>query len=551
MHKALPFLLLTLFAGPALLSLTAHASMGPLDPIIRSGDDGRWEVSRPNQDVVLRNSNAAGDLTYYYINSAPQSHGQRTISVTLQVPYATGGSQAGLLYAFEDNPRSYYLFTIAGDSTAKLTYRGQNGFENQLSTSIEIGPDSTTELTLVETGQTITLYVNGNQLGQMGNSRMGRGAVGIVAADVGNYRFSDFSVRTGAQQRTGSRPPPDVSKPVTRRINNTRLQDYLDPKLGMVQRRVPLPADWQLDGNPNDKVLLRGPNNIVAYYTESGRLVDSPNPGMLEAARVGGAQTVPLMPVREYLQRYYAPGMAQTGFELTNSFPMPSVQEFWELFGARMPQGLSRKRYEAIGAEWAHANGNRAFTILVQNVLTRPDSTLWTVGAHEIYAESSSYQRAKQVFINAHINTEVNPAWQIQMNKNLLANLQRLARESGRRMQRSQAAHLNRMNAILERGKTSRAIAKINSDIIDTRHSSYLKTSSMVSRSNEKFNDMIAERSVIGNPETGELYKVDAGANNHWVSTDGLHLPTDNALYDPRTDPLLNNKEWMPFELVR
>lgn len=56
--------------------------------------------------------------------------------------------------------------------------------------------------------------------------------------------------------------------------------------------------------------------------------------------------------------------------------------------------------------------------------------------------------------------------------------------------------------------------------------------------------ETIGERTVIGNHETGEHYKVDAGSHHYWVGNDGSYFGTDNALYDPRVDDRIGRVEW-------
>jgi hypothetical protein len=91
---------------------------------------------------------------------------------------------------------------------------------------------------------------------------------------------------------------------------------------------------------------------------------------------------------------------------------------------------------------------------------------------------------------------------------------------------------------------------KISSDILDISHAGYLKHSDMVSAGQAKTINTISGQSVITNPDTGELYKVDSGYKNYWVNADGKYFHTDNSLYDPRTDKQINNQQWERFDVV-
>ena len=533
------------------------SSMGPLTSIIQPGAQGPWHVSAGQQGVQLQNQQQPGDLTYYYVNEEPGQSGQRVVSVKVQLLNASANAGAGLLYAYRDNPRSYYLFTLAADGTVSLSFRGANGFETRQATTLPQLAGQSAQLKIVEQGTSIALWVNEQKIGTIGESGMGRGALGIVAADLGTFRFSDFSIaaqQRGAAQSRGVAPSNGYRQVSSARSAKpsgaTQMHDYLDPKMGMVQRRVPLPSGWQLDTNPNDLVTLIGPRGILGYYKESGRFFDSPDPNMQQSARMSGTNVAPVKSVSAYLREEYAPYMQQSGYRLTDQFPMPQVQVFWERFGAAMPQGLSRKRYEALGASWTGGDGSKAFTILVLNVLQRPNMVTWHVGASEVYAAAEDFAHAQQTLIHVARKTEMNPQWQIAMNRQLIENIRRDGRIADERLRQSQVAHAQRMNSILARGESSRQIAKINSDILDSSHSSYLKRSDMVTAGDQRFTRMTHEQAIIKNDTTGEMYEVDAGYKRHWVSADGVHMGTDNLLYDPRTDRQVNQMNWSSFEEV-
>lgn len=535
----------------SIIALGQQPSMGPLASIIQPGPDGSWVVSSGPRGVELQNQQAAGDLTYYYVNEQPAQLGQRTIGVTLQLRDTGLSALGGLLYAFRDNPRSYYLFTAGGDGTVNLHFRGEGGFDRKLQTALRGVPGEPVMLKIVEMGSAVELWANGEKVGVVEEPGMGRGAVGIVAADIGNFRFSNFTITAGVSA-SNARPSAAMDQRTRQAsFGPVKMHDHIDPNLGMVQRRVPLPAGWQLDKNPNDLVFLNGPNGIVAYQTDSGRFVDAADPFMRESARIGGANVGPVKSVSAYLHEDYVPYMQRAGYTLRDEFAMPDVQEFWERFGAAMPQGLSRKRYEVVGARWIGRDGSRAFSILVLNVLSRPNMATWNVAIGEVYASPEDFEHAEQTLSYVATRTEVNPKWQIAMNERLLDSIRADKRIADETMRQSQVAHLQRMNSILARGEASRQTAKINSDILDSSHASYLRRSDMVTSGNQKFTEMIHEQSVIGNSNTGEMYQVDAGYKHHWVSSNGVHLATDNTLYDPRTDQLLNQTDWSSFEVVR
>lgn len=170
-------------------------SMGPLASIIKPGQQGAWSVSSGEKGVQLKNERSEGDITYFYVNENPAERGKRTVTLTVQLLNTTENALGGILYGFQENPKTYFLFTVGGNGSVNLHYRSENGFEQRMQSSLQGSPNDPVQLTIVEDGDQITLSANGRTMGSIGNDRIGRGgAVGIAAADRGVFRFSQFRV---------------------------------------------------------------------------------------------------------------------------------------------------------------------------------------------------------------------------------------------------------------------------------------------------------------------------------------------------------------------
>ncbi len=172
--------------------------MGPLSGIIEPGVNGVWLVSQTETGVRLTNQEGDGDITYYYVDSAPGDAGNRTVTTTVSLQNASPDALAGILYGYQENPKSYYLFTLGSDGAVNLHYRGVDGFEQKMQSSLENAPLGPVTLTIIENGREITLMANGNRIGGLGNDGLGQGDVGIVAANPGTFDFSEFSISVGA-----------------------------------------------------------------------------------------------------------------------------------------------------------------------------------------------------------------------------------------------------------------------------------------------------------------------------------------------------------------
>ena len=169
-------------------------NMGPLNQYLESGSFGAWKVTDQDGAAIFDNQESDGDITYYFVGANPGEAGQREISVNVGILRSSHFSKAGLLYGFEDDPRSYFMFTVDSLATVRLEYRSPNGWEERISSTIAgLDPENVT-LSIREDGNQISLLVNGQEQSSIGNDRMGRGGVGIVAVGIGSYGFQGFDV---------------------------------------------------------------------------------------------------------------------------------------------------------------------------------------------------------------------------------------------------------------------------------------------------------------------------------------------------------------------
>lgn len=535
-----------------------YQGIGPLTDIVFAGSVDGWAGSTEAGVYWLENeAGDANDIRYFYTAPAPDDRDDRTAHVDVITSRMDPEGRAGLLYGFRESPRFYYLIMVSGSGNVEVYERDGGNFRQSFSSSLGTTKKDSARVEIREKGRELTILANGNSVGSIENDQVGRGQIGIAAFGTGRFGFTNYAqtpspVNAPAQ---GSGPARSAPANPAARIDRSGYIDYVDPEMGMVQHSAPFPKGWQYDTNPNDQLLLTGPDGTRCFQTGSGQFLYSEDPFVRESAQMGGAQVAPFMPLDRYLNQQFAPYMAQRGYSLVNQFPIPALIDFMDLFAAGMPQGLSRRQFDALGAEWTHSDGSRAYTQLTQTLLTpqanQPQGYIsWNVSALELYANPDRYEEHKDALIHGAIHTEINPQWQIAKNQQLLAQIRASRQYADEQMRQSQIQHIGRMNAILARAETSSSVARINSDILDISHAGYLKRSDMVSAGQARTINMIGEQSVIANPGTGERYKVDAGYKNYWVNAEGKYFHTDNSLYDPRTDNQISNQQWERFEVV-
>lgn len=208
--KLLQLLTFTLLAFVSQRSLAFD--MGALNQYLEPGASGAWTLTEQNGAAVFDNREADGALTYYYVGANAGEEGQREITVDVSILRSSGFSKAGLLYGFENEPRSYFMYTIDGENTLRLEYRSPDGWEERMSSTLsEVSSDKVT-LSIREDGNLISLLVNGQERSSIGNDQTGRGGVGIVAAGIGTYSLNRFNISVRDQ---GAALQPEANPPVT------------------------------------------------------------------------------------------------------------------------------------------------------------------------------------------------------------------------------------------------------------------------------------------------------------------------------------------------
>ena len=204
-------------AAVALLSsFSGHAfEMNELNQVLQAYSDEMWTLQNDQGAVVLENKNAPGQITYNYLNANAGEAGQRVITVDVEMLHGGGQSHAGILYGYQNEPRSYYLFTVSGNQSINFfQFDRQNGLQQKMGWSLSKSVTQKTNLTIREKGQEIEILIDGVVKSSYGNSSIGNGGIGIVAVDQGQYRFSNFDL-TLAEQNLPETSAPPVATPIT------------------------------------------------------------------------------------------------------------------------------------------------------------------------------------------------------------------------------------------------------------------------------------------------------------------------------------------------
>ncbi len=551
-----------LFAACAALVLAcsdepATAGMGPLTPVIQETDDGGWRVRNADGGITLTNTTEPGAIRYYYVNAGAAEEGRREMSADVTLLQSEPGSQAGLLYGFQEDPKSYFVFTVRGDGLASLHAMDSSGFHEKTAFSLSTSVTETVTLGIVERGNEIALLVNGVEKASLGNDRLGRGAVGIVASHLGSYRFDNFGIRldrSAVGQAVHSRPNTPANELADNGLQANRATDNnragqpapikyfvtMDAKTGMASSRIPLPADWTQLTN-NKEFTYEGPNNIRVSAAGGATFQFTNNPDMAQMFQMQGTSNQPPMSIEAITQRFFMPIAQQTNRKLTRTYELPqlarkSLKDSSQYYSA-MPQQLDAKSY---ALEWTDNQGMSYVSVVNINIAYSQPSSYWILMSQYLEAPHEHFPAARDALINGLINAQTNPQWLALRNQ-----------QDRERSQASSRQHVARMNSLRAAGNAAAETGRIYSEISDINHQGYMNRDQMNSAGHQRTINAIGERTVIANPETGNRYNVQSGSNQYWVNQNDRYLGSDNPNYDPRLDPSMNQQEWIEYEEVQ
>ncbi len=545
--------------GPAGGNDTRYAAsrdMGPLLDVIAEESDEIWSARFEGNDLRLQNRGGRGAIRYYYVAPDAGEEGAREISVNVGLLDTQAGSQAGLLYGFEHDPRSYFMFTVDDSGSVGLYFLENGNLEERMRSTIRGLDLGDTRLTIRESGSSIALLVNGKEFSQIGGERMGRGAAGIVAANVGDYRFGGFTLHAPDTRQAVTMPVAQAvnagqhggaAAPLPRsETSSWTFHDIADRSDGMIERRVPLPPGWHVDAEHN----FVGPEGMRTVSPLFYSFMYSSDPFAMETIRMMGNQAVaPLMSLDDYLQSAVVPALEQRGYKLITRYAMPEMVTYMRR-GFALSPAIANRDWRSMGTEWERRDGKRSLIVLTQSVRHAGDLLQWSISSLELEAPPARLEHAKSVLLQALAGTQFNPQWQQREENKLQAGRARSEQFWGEATRQSAAAHQSRMQAIQSRAASSAAVANTYSEILDINHAGYLNRSSMVDAGQTRSVNVTSGHAVIGHGESGERYRVESGSSHYWVNSRGEYFGTDNSLYDPRTDQRISDQQWTPFEVI-
>ncbi|MFZ1453906.1 MAG: hypothetical protein WAT20_14465, partial [Ferruginibacter sp.] len=236
------------------------------------------------------------------------------------------------------------------------------------------------------------------------------------------------------------------------------------------------------------------------------------------------------------------PWAQNNGMQLVKFYEIPEISRMDKWYSDQLYKAMpSRSEVVAIGIDWTNNDGNPYFMLLHLNISTSDAMQQWYYRVSGLEAEPNYFENAKKQYIFALSNTRYN-----------LEPIMTYNQQEAQRVGQSWAAHNQRMaqnQANFE--AQQRAFVNKSNAVNDAIMSGWRERNASSDRNQENYIDGIYERSNVQNTETGQQYKVQAGANQYWMNSNGEYISTKLNDYNPNLDDNMNAQKWQQLKEVK
>ena len=186
---------------PAAADAQAPRSMGLLQDALLIGAQaqGAWVGTAEGTAYVLENATDPSAVHYAYAEGAALPE-RLNLSVRVRIEGAVPSeadlvSGAGLIYAVQPAPLSYFALILSRDGRFRLLQRDADGLHEIDAITVEpFDPDAIHHLRLIEYADGFAAFVDNDAGIDLYTSAVGTGTVGIAAFGTGRFAFQDFKV---------------------------------------------------------------------------------------------------------------------------------------------------------------------------------------------------------------------------------------------------------------------------------------------------------------------------------------------------------------------
>lgn len=345
-----------------------------------------------------------------------------------------------------------------------------------------------------------------------------------------------YSSSTNVESKNNFETKSSAKKNSTKKL---KLHKINNQQFKMIFGVMPIPSTWKVVNNKKDNIMFEAPNGTKIYGERFNTFYYSNNDQLNYISQQNGSQIKAPKDINRVLNEDFKPYLESNGLKYLRQFPLPQLatadKQLDNLMFKSTPE---EKKYECIVTEWEDKNGNKSLGIIRYFTCYYPTigGMNWGYTLNALEAPKLVYENAKEDYINALLNLQVNPNW-LQKNNQYYAQISR----------QSNASHQQRMADIRKQGQAIINNGKTYSSILDSSHESWKRRNTMTDVGQSKSVDAVWERSNMSN-QNGNQYQVEGYYNNVWKNDNNEYVATDNTNWNPNVDNTTNGINWDKLE---
>lgn len=497
------------------------ADMGRLEAFLDQGLSDGWHAEYDSGLYWLENKHSQGAIRYYYTDHDGTEDGSRVISVNVKMETDDPQARAGLVYGYDLSTGNYYLVLLGPEGQLEVVRRDADGFSLRMSSSTDADMYSFNELRIQESGNEISLSINGRDLGSLGNDTIGQGAVGIAAVGLGRFGFAKYEevtaakrspALTGAFQANSVEPPhslTDARNGISKDITWFPLRNS---QTGELLGEVPLPRDWKVTSQE-----WSAPGGVIARAA-AGEFLSGVNTS-----------------VDQIIQSKLIPLLQQSGNRVLGIEDYPAIAQYDSNYSSQLWKfAPSQDHHEARGIVYEGDNDLKGVVVVHFKNSRSPFGTSSFYSMHVLEGPTAVFDSRKLEFLNALANQRSNPEQIAAYNQRE----QQMAASRTRNFNAQQQQKQQQFDSWMATQRQS------SSSALDSSMDSWRRRQDMTDRGQQRQIDSIAGTTPAYNPNTGQTWQVEDGYDRYFMNSFGEYIPSDDQFYNPNMDPAVNNQDW-------
>ncbi len=343
-----------------------------------------------------------------------------------------------------------------------------------------------------------------------------------------NSRPNEFAQNEGGYQQNNAGEN-------QQRQNNggKKMHQLKDPSTNAVFGTMPIPTSWR--AVQGDKELFfQGPGGIKVFNDFGGFFQYSNDQGYNQMLKQQGTQVKRPMNMEQTFTTIFLPQAQKEGARMTNKYPLPQLAARDRKNDARyIKTSPGRSNFEAMVIEFESNDGNKTVVIAKHQMVDYGQGLQgWGFTYSAMECSASVYEQAKQDFLYAMMNIEINQQ-----------HVQRMNQKTQQATQQQLAGHQQRMNNIKSFGEQNTRNFNARSAASDAQYNSWksgqVSSDRMQTNTINSINEVSTYRDASGNNVQVEGYY-----NNVYSNGNGEYIGTDNYNYNPNSDTNVNGANW-------